>query len=140
MQGKIAAFFAGALGKLVLVALVIGLVLFGVSQCNSARQANTRAELGEGQAEAAGENAADAVDTAGAVAAAHGEADSLTRENADAINNAEGAAAPVNPAARDAGLDSLCRRASYRDVADCVQRAGAGSDEGADAARSPPDG
>ena len=140
MQGKIAAFFAGALGKLLLFALVIGLVLFGVSQCNSARQADTKAELGEGQAANAGANAADAVGTAATVGAAHAEADSLTRENADAIENAEGAAAPVNPAARDAGLDSLCRRASYRDVAECVQRAGAGSDEAADAGRPAPPG
>lgn len=131
-------FFGSLLGKLILVGLLAAAILFGVTQCNSARQANTKAELGEGQAEVAGENAEDAIGTVGGVAGRAGEGDDLTRSNANEIENAEGSDEPVNPAVRDAGLDSLCRRASYRDVEECVRRATAAGVEDAGSGGSPP--
>ena len=37
------------------------------------------------------------------------------------IRNAKGADAPVDPAVRDAGLASLCRRAAYRSSERCLR-------------------
>lgn len=130
MQGKIAEFFGSVLGKVIAGVVVVVLVLALISQCSATRQADTKAELGEASAEASAENAADAIETAGEHAGRVQEAERLTRENADAIGNAEGSGDAVNPDVRDAGLDGLCKRASYRDTADCVQRAGAGGDAG----------
>lgn len=131
-------FFGGLVGKLVLVGLVFAVILFGVSQCNSARQAETEAEISEGQAGVAAANSDDAIGTIGGVADRAGESDDLTRSNADAIENAEGSGDAVNPAVRDAGLDSLCERAAYRDVEQCLRRAAAGGVEGEGAGgRSP---
>lgn len=113
-------------GAVVLLALIIAL-----SQCQSARDAGTRADVSEGQAGAAVENGADAVGTVGAVAGRDAGTDQITRENADAIRNAPGADAPVDAGLRDAGLASLCRRSAYRSRAECVQFAPAGAVAGA---------
>lgn len=131
-------FFASLTGKIVLAALAIGLVLLTLNRCDAARQANTRAELGEGQAGAAAANAGDAIATTGNVAGNAAEGDRTTMENADAIDQAEGSGDAVNPAVRDAGLDSLCRRAAYRDVAECVRRAAAEGVAGAGAGGAAP--
>lgn len=129
MQGKIAAFFGSVLGKVIAGLVVVVLVLALISQCSATRTANTKAELGEASAEASAENAADAIKTAGEHAGRVQEADRLTRENVDAIESAEGSDAAIHPDAHAAGLSALCKRASYRDTADCVQRAGAGGNE-----------
>lgn len=102
------------------VALAVA-ILFGVTQCQSARNAKTATGLAKGQAGAAIESGGDAVETLGNRAAADAAGDQLTRENEDAIRKADGAGAPVAAPVRDAGVSSLCRRAAYRGDPRCVQ-------------------
>ena len=78
------------------------------------------ARLGKNTTEAAQQNGSDAVRTVGEVGQRDHAADDLTRSNADEIRNAPGADAPVNPAARDAGLRALCKRASYQHSPRCT--------------------
>ena len=65
----------------------------------------------------------DAVQTIGNVMGNDQATDTITQENGNAIDHAKGADAGVDPAARAAGLQALCRRASYRDTHPaCVQQ------------------
>ena len=110
--------------------IIAGAILFcliglTVHSCTSARQASTEANLATSAGEASVGNGKDAVNSISGAAARTADTDKTTLENADAIRNAEGADAPVNPAVRNAGLDSLCRRAAYRCTEQCLQRAAA---------------
>lgn len=109
--------------RIIAAALVITLIagIFAVRSCQSARTAQTREKLATGQAGAAIESGADSVNTIGNRMDADAATDTLTRTNDDAIRNAQGADAPVDPALRDAGLASLCRRAAYRGQPKCLQ-------------------
>lgn len=109
---------------IIMLALGIALaatILFGVTQCQGARNAKTATGLAKGQTGAAIESGGDAVDTLGNRAAADAAGDQLTRENEDAIRKADGAAAPVAAPVRDAGIASLCRRSAYRSDPQCLQ-------------------
>lgn len=132
----IAKFFGSLLGKAAIAAALAAVFIFGVTQCQNARVAGKKAAISADQTEAMGASAADAIAAVGDVSERAADSDDLTRENADAISNAEGADAPVHPAVRDAGLSSMCQRAAYRDSQQCLQftpaRAVAGS-----GARSP---
>lgn len=86
-----------------------------------ALQGHSKARLSAVQAKAAAQSARDAIEATGAVSARSGASDALTRENENAIRAAPGAAAPVDPALRDAGLLGLCRRAAYRGDPKCVR-------------------
>lgn len=84
----------------------------------------TRARVIAGQMQAGGESAHDAVQTIGNTTGNETASEEVTRENTDAITKADGAAAVVAPAVRNAGLQSLCSRASYRaSHPSCVQPA-----------------
>lgn len=112
-------------GRLLLGAVVV-LVIAGLlvlKSCNDARSAKTQAKLSTGQAGAAIDSGKDAVNTLGNRTAADDAGDTITKENSDAIHNAQGADAPVTPAVRDAGLASLCRRAAHKRDPKCLQRA-----------------
>lgn len=104
-------------------AILLLLGFLWLRSCQEARTAGTVAKVAKGQAGAAIQSGADAANTIGNRMAADAATDQLTRENEDAIRNAEGAAAPVAAPARDAGLASLCRRAAYRGKPECVQHA-----------------
>jgi len=121
----LAKFFASLAGKLVLVALLLAVLLFGITQCRSGRNAAEEARVSNGQAEAMTESAADAIGSVGALKARDTRSNDLTRENFDAIRNAPGADAPVDSGVHGAGLDSLCRRAAYRGSEQCLQHAAA---------------
>lgn len=116
----ILAFFKRPLGWAV-GAIIVLLALWWVW---SAIRANPEAEarLSRNQAEAALESGTDAVNTVGAAAARETAAADLTRENERMIRDAEGSDAPITAAARDAGLDALCKRAAYRDSLRCLER------------------
>jgi hypothetical protein len=109
--------------KAVAIAVVVGLIvlLLFLRQCSAERTAKTETRLATGQAGASLANGRDAVNVAGNVQGNEIAADAITKENNDAIHKADGATAPVAPAVRDAGLVSLCRRASYRSDPKCVQ-------------------
>ena len=73
-----------------------------------------QSRVGTSQAAAASNSAADAVNTVAASGEASAASEALTRSNERDIRNAQGSDAPVNPAARDAGLHALCLRDAYR--------------------------
>ena len=120
-------FFASVLGRLVMIAAVASLIIFGVTQCQSARVAGKKAAISADQTAALGASAADAIGAIGDVSSAGAASDALTMENADAISSAKGADAPVDRAVRAAGRDSLCGRAAYRNSQQCLQFTPAGS-------------
>lgn len=93
------------------------------------RDAKTEAKLGRNQAEAASEAGRGAVNTVATAGARETDGEELTRSNEKEIRNAEGADAQVHGAARDAGLNSLCRRAAYRSDPRCVSRVHPGTVE-----------
>lgn len=117
------AWLATTAAKIILALAVIALIagIFAVRSCQSAQTASTREKLSTGQAGAAIASGQDSVNTIGNRMDADAATDTITRENDDAIRNAKGADAPVDPAVRDAGLASLCRRASYSGNPKCVQ-------------------
>ena len=82
-----------------------------------------KARLGANQTGAAIESGKDAVQTVGAAGERDASIDRTTTENNDAIQKADGADAPVAAGVRDAGIDGLCRRASYINDPRCLQRA-----------------
>lgn len=131
-------FLSTLAGKLILAGLLLAALIFGVTQCQNARTAKQEARLSDAQAGAASDNAADAIGTAGAVSGRDTQSDDLTERNADEILRSPGADALVDPAVRDAALNSLCRRAAYRDSLKCLQRtAPAGVAAGGAGSRSP---
>jgi len=110
---------ARLIGLAVLVALVLGVVTLGPAACSKIRSLRAQNRVTQGQLTAAGESGADAVTTTGNVSAAERSPEDLTRTNEKEIRNAPGANDAVNPAVRDAGLRSLCRRSAYRDSERC---------------------
>ena len=80
------------------------------------------ARLGEEQAHAASKSGADAVATVGAAGKREQQSDHMSEDHEKRIRNTPGADAPVDPAVRDVGLGSLCRRAAYRDSEQCRLR------------------
>lgn len=104
-----------------LVLLVIGAWL--VNALTGGAVAKAIARLSGNQTEAALDSGRDAVNTVGAQGAAEDRVDAITKENEDAIRNAEGADAPVADPARAAGQRSLCKRAAYRGRPECLQHA-----------------
>jgi hypothetical protein len=113
------------LGRLIaglLIVLAIGCALLAKS-CADQRTARSKAAVAEGQAAAATASGRDAATTVADRAAIDATTDQLTRENADAIRQAKGADAPVDPAVRDAGFSGLCRRAAYSQHPRCLQHA-----------------
>jgi hypothetical protein len=119
MTDLIAKYSARALLILGIASAVAAIVT--LKSCHSAQTAKTETRLATGQASASLASGTDAVDTAGNVQANAIAADLVTKENQDAIRNAEGSTAPVATPVRDAGLASLCRRAAYRGDPKCVQ-------------------
>ena len=104
---------------LALIALLV-LILFVVSWCSERKRvgvAKTGQIIAEGQT-AAGR---DAVGITAADAKADAATANINRENEDAIRNAPGADALVDPALAAAGRAGLCKYASYRDRPECVQ-------------------
>jgi hypothetical protein len=107
-------------GLIVLVAAVLALgALYGAITAKP----KAEARLATNQVQAAQQNGADAVNVVGQAGEREAASDDLTRSNDKEIRNAQGADAPVAAAARNAGLASLCRRASYQRDPKCVQYA-----------------
>ena len=99
--------------------LILALIVFGVTQCQQRRSAGAQNRVNEGQTGALANNASDAIGTTQGVGSNAVASEDLTRTNEKEIRDAEGANDAVNPAARDAGLRSLCRRPAYRDSERC---------------------
>lgn len=101
---------------------VVILLLVTLGQCEKRRNEGAQSKVDRGQADAFTNSAADAVNTQGAANAREADSEALTRSNERTIRDAQGSTDPVNPAVRDAGLDSLCRRPAYRDSERCRMR------------------
>ncbi len=114
-----------ATGKLIASGVVLMLVLLALWWGYSALTRNSKAEarLAKNQAEAAAQSGADAVNTVGKAGEREATSADLTRTNDAEIRNAQGADAAVDPAVRDAGFASVCRRAANRNDPKCLQRA-----------------
>ena len=110
---------ARVIGTAIFAVFLLGLILLGVNQCQKRQSMGVQSRVDQGQAGAADNSAADAVQTQGQANARERTSEDLSRTNEKEIRNAPGANDPVNPAARDAGLRSLCRRAAYRDSQKC---------------------
>jgi len=107
--------FWGAVAVLVLVLLSIG-------KCSYDQRAKTELKLKTNQVDAARQSGTDAVQTFGNTQANETATDQVGRENSDAIDKTSGAHNAVADDTRIAGLQSLCRRSSYRaSHAECVQ-------------------
>lgn len=113
------------LGKAILAALAAFFVLAVVMGIYTAIRAKPKAEakLRGNQVEAVQSSASDAVNTVGKAGDREAASNDLTRSNNEEIMDADGADEVVRPGVRDAGLDGLCRRASYQRDPKCVQRA-----------------
>lgn len=109
---------AGAV-LLALIAFAAWLWVAGV--LTSGVRAKGEVRLQAGQIGAAQASASDAINTLSTVSAKEAAIDAITLENDRAIRSAPGAAAPVDPAAADAGLRGLCRRAAYLRDERCLQ-------------------
>jgi hypothetical protein len=107
------------LGLLAGLIVLIAVPALLVRSCDRHRSEAAQSRVERGQTGALSKSAADAVGTVAASGEASAASEALTRSNQQEIRNAPGANAPVNPAARDAGLRSLCRRAAYRDSERC---------------------
>jgi hypothetical protein len=112
LSTKLIAMIVGAL-------LIVGLLIFGVRQCEQRRNAASQARVEQSQAGAAQQSAKDAIEAVGASAARETASEAMTRENEANIRAAEGADAPVNPAVRDAGIAALCQRKAYANDPRC---------------------
>lgn len=108
-----------ATGALFLFILLLIAAALALSRCSSNRAAKSQDRVNDAQGAAYSESANEAVAIAQGANNRERESEDLGRANEEEIRNAQGADAPVNPAARDAGLRSLCRRAAYRDSARC---------------------
>ena len=103
-----------ALAALFILAVIIG----GYNAITAKPKAEAR--LGKNQAESATASGRDAANTVGTAGARDAGIDATTRENERNIRNAQGADAPVAAPVRDAGLVSLCRRASHLHDPKCL--------------------
>jgi len=101
-----------ALGLVVL--LVLGVVTLGPAACQKIRSLTAQNRVTSGQLGASQKSGSDAVNTVGNVAANESASEATTRTNEKDIRNAQGASDKVNPAVRDAGFASLCKRPAFR--------------------------
>lgn len=100
------------------IVLIVAVALF-VRSCDSRHNKAAQSRLEHAQGDAQANSAADAVNTVAASGDAAAASEGQTRANEKDIRDAKGSDAAVDPAVRDAGLRSLCKRAAYRDSERC---------------------
>jgi hypothetical protein len=102
---------------IMLIALVVlvAVVIFGLSQCQSRKTAQKQAEVSEGQAGAAIDSGAEAMNTASNVAAEDAATDALV-----GMGQAEIAAASQGTKGK-AAKKAACRMKAYRDTPQCKE-------------------
>lgn len=113
---------AAAIRYIIIVAgiVLLGLaIVLGVHSCDVRHNRAAQTRVDSAQGEAASNSAADAISTVARSGEAERASEDLTRTNEQQIRAAEGSNAAVNPAARDAGIAALCRRAAYRNDPRC---------------------
>lgn len=98
----------------VIAGLVLFLALWGPAACQKMRSQQAQGKLDRAQSGAFQNSAADAIDTQGKANERERQSEDVGRANREDIRNAKGSDAAVDPAARDAGFRSLCKRPSFR--------------------------
>lgn len=112
ITARIVAYVVGAL-------LLIGIIGFGVTQCDKRRNEAAQSKVDDAQAGAATNSAADAINTVSAAGQRESGSEDLTRQNDRDIRAAPGAGERVNMGVHSAGLQALCRRDAYRNTERC---------------------
>jgi Flp pilus assembly protein TadB len=110
---------ARVIAIIVAAALAVLVVWAAFHFWQKSRSQGAQARVEHEQTQALSNSANDAVATVARSGEASAASEALTRSNEQEIRHAKGADAPVDPAARDAGLRSLCRRAAYRGSERC---------------------
>lgn len=110
---------AKAIAVIAVALLLVAFLLFGPAACRKYQSMRAQNRLNTEQTGALANSAADAVKTQGEANKRETDSEATTRENEKEIRNAEGASDAVNPAVRDAGIRSLCKRPAYRDSERC---------------------
>jgi hypothetical protein len=105
-----------------LASAALALLLAGPAACKRAARLAAEQRVATEQQRSAASSARDAIETIGTSNLRERQSDELSTENEREIHNAKGANQPVDPAVARAGLDSLCRRAVYRDSERCRLR------------------
>lgn len=104
----------------VLVAVLA--ILYLMSSCQKRRSMAAQERVEDSQARAQTNSAADAIGTVSRSGEAQAASEGQSRQAERDIRSAEGANQAVNPAARDAGISALCKRAIYKDDPRCKAR------------------
>ena len=110
---------------IVAAVLLVGLIAFGVTQCEQRRNGAAQGRLDTSQAGAAQNSATDAINAVAAAGGREAASEDLTRQNAREIAGAPGSTVRTDPAVDLAGRRALCRRAAYRDEPKCAMFKGA---------------
>lgn len=97
------------------VVLFAFLAWFGPSQCQKLRSQRAQSGVDGAQADAFQNSAGDAVAAQAEANARESTSEATTRSNERNIRDAQGSSDAVNPAVRDAGFASLCKRPAFRD-------------------------
>jgi hypothetical protein len=97
-----------------LVILIAFVVFAGPAACQKIRSLAAQGRVTAAQGSAYQNSAADAVATQSGANERQSESEATTRSNERTIRDAKGADAAVDPAVRDSGFASLCKRPSFR--------------------------
>lgn len=107
------------------IAMIVGVLILIVavsvflSQCEKRRNEAAQGRVDSGQAGAAANSAADAINTVSEAGEREAASEDLTRTNERDIRAAEGAGDKVRPGVNNAGLKALCARQTYRNDPRC---------------------
>lgn len=107
------------IGLIAAVIAIVAIPALLVRSCDRHRSQAAQSRVNAGQAGAMSNSASDAVNTVAASGEASAASEALTRSNEQQIRAAQGANAKVDPAARDAGINALCRRQAYANDPRC---------------------
>lgn len=102
-----------------LAVLAVLILTIGPAACQKIRSMAAQGRVERSQADAASNSSADAIGAVAASGEASAASEAITRDNERRIREAQGSDAPVNPAARDAGITALCRRQAYANDPRC---------------------
>lgn len=106
---------ARVIGTIVLSLLILAMIVFGVSQCQSRKSAEKQAEVSKEQGQASVGAGAEAINTVGNVAAGDAETDASVSAGEAAIRNApDGQKGSATKAA-------ICKLKTYRDTPQCKE-------------------
>lgn len=121
---SIAAWLAARSRNIILIAfiVIVGGGLLTLRQCQRDRVTATQQRVDDGLVGAARDSAADTINSVAAASERDAASERTHKDNADAIRQLPGAAAPVDPVVAGAARRGLCRYAAYRERAECVHQ------------------